>query len=157
VWNVHCDRDHNREVIKGRIVVIADGALSRLATAQGLVSEGPDGICSRAYVQAGTHRVDVDGVMIYTSRFLPGYAALFKEANGEVNYCCYIIPGGQLGLPDLHDMHHELLAHHTFIKEQLGPDAVLEKMRGAPLRLGGIAKSYGKQLMVIGDAAGQID
>ncbi len=28
-----------------------------------------------------------------TNSLLPGYAALFKHPNDELNYCCYIIPG----------------------------------------------------------------
>jgi len=156
-WTVQCDRAGERVSHRAKVVVIADGALSRLATALGIVKDGPDGICSRSYIQAGTHNVDADGVMIYTSRLMPGYAALFKEANGEVNYCCYIIPGGRCSLEDLHEMHHSLLEAHPYVKEQVGPRAVMEKMRGAPLRLGGIPKSFADGLLIVGDAAGHID
>jgi flavin-dependent dehydrogenase len=44
------------------------------------------------------------------------------------------------------------------IRRVLGPDAeYLEPLRIAPLRLGGVAKSYARQFLAVGDAAGQID
>jgi hypothetical protein len=43
------------------------------------------------------------------------------------------------------------------IRRALGPDAVIDKMRAAPLRLGGIDKSYHERLLIVGDAAGHID
>jgi flavin-dependent dehydrogenase len=88
---------------------------------------------------------------------VPGYAALFREADGDLNFCCYIIPGGACTLDDLQRMHHQLLREHPLIREALGPDAVVEHMRAAPLRLGGIARSYHEGLLIVGDAAGQID
>ena len=89
-------------------LVAADGALSRVTQALGIPTDPPDGICSRAYVKAGTHNFDVDGVCFYTSDLVPGYAALFRHADGDVNYCCYIISGGKCTIDDLHDMHHKL-------------------------------------------------
>jgi geranylgeranyl reductase family protein len=158
VWSIHADNEAgSRFTMHARLLVLADGALSRLATQLGLVSTPPDGICSRSYIKAGTHRFNADGVVFYTNRLLPGYAALFKEAGGDVNYCCYIIPGGKVTNDDLHEMHHELLETHPYIKNALGPNVEMEKMRGAPLRLGGIPKSYDDNLVIIGDAAGHID
>jgi flavin-dependent dehydrogenase len=156
-WTVQVDRQGRGESYQARALVIADGALTRLGRRLGLVKTPPDSVCSRAYVRAGTHRFDADGVVFYTARLLPGYAALFREANGELNYCCYIIPGGDCSVGDLDAMHHELLAEHPYLREQLGPSAQIDKMRGAPLRLGGIPKSWARALLIVGDAAGQID
>jgi geranylgeranyl reductase family protein len=156
-WTVHVDRQSRGERYQARALVIADGALTRLGRRLGLVKTPPDSVCSRAYVRAGTHRFDADGVVFYTARLLPGYAALFREANGELNYCCYIIPGGDCSVADLDAMHHALLSEHPYLREQLGPSAQIDKMRGAPLRLGGIAKSWARALLIVGDAAGHID
>ncbi len=39
----------------------------------------------------------------------------------------------------------------------IGPDAKIDPMQAAPLRLGGVPRSYGPHCLVVGDAAGQID
>jgi hypothetical protein len=43
-----------------------------------LVAEAPRGVCSRAFVEGGTHNANFDGVCFYPKLSLPGYAALFK-------------------------------------------------------------------------------
>jgi flavin-dependent dehydrogenase len=142
---------------RARAVVAADGALSRLTTALGIPTAPPDAVCSRAYVKAGTHRFDADGVVVYRLDLAPGYCALFREAGGDLNFCTYIIPGGRAQAGDLWALHHRILAEDPYLRRALGPHAVVDKMRGAPLRLGGIAKSYHERLLIVGDAAGQID
>ena len=47
--------------VKGRVLIIADGATSKLATHMGYCTEPPKGICSRAYVEGGTHNTKFDG------------------------------------------------------------------------------------------------
>ena len=157
VWTVDAQHDRAPVQFRARALVAADGALSRVTQALGIPTTPPDGICSRAYVKAGTHNFDADGVCFYTSELVPGYAALFRHADGDVNYCCYIISGGTCTIEDLHEMHHKLLREHPNVIAALGPNAQIEKMRGAPLRLGGIAKSYYDHMLIIGDAAGHID
>lgn len=49
------------EKVKARLLVIADGATSRLATKLGYCTEPPRGVCSRAFVEGGTHNTDFDG------------------------------------------------------------------------------------------------
>ena len=56
-------------VVRGRVLVCADGAPSRLATRLGYCTEAPKGICSRAYVEGGTHNTEFDGAGL--SRGLP--------------------------------------------------------------------------------------
>lgn len=53
----------------------------------------PNGSCSRAFVEPGTHKFKADGVVFYNKDMLPGYAALFRHPNDELGYCCYLIPG----------------------------------------------------------------
>jgi geranylgeranyl reductase family protein len=156
-WTLDAITDGRHTSYRARALVAADGALSRLTAALGIPTPPPDAVCSRAYVKAGTHRFDADGVVVYRSDLAPGYFALFREAQGDLNFCTYIIPGGRAQSSDLSTLHHRILAEDPYIRRALGPDAVIDKMRGAPLRLGGIAKSHHDRLLIVGDAAGQID
>jgi len=132
--------------------------MSKLATELGLVTEPPKGVCSRAFVEGDSHNFDADGVVFYNKGLLPGYAALFRHPNNELNYCCYIIPGN----PDVTDdklnyWHHHLMKTDPYLSKALGPNVKIERMKAASLRLGGIDKSYAPHVLVIGDAAGLID
>ena len=60
--------------MKGRILIIADGATSKLATAMGYCTEAPKGVCSRAYVEGGTHNTKFDGAACLTTEQLNGEA-----------------------------------------------------------------------------------
>ena len=98
------------QTFKARVLVCADGAPSRLATHLGLVNEAPGGICSRAYVDGGTHNFEADGVVFYNKGLLPGYAALFRHPDNVLNYCCYIIPGNpDVTVDDLKYWHEYLM------------------------------------------------
>jgi len=141
-----------------RVLVCADGATSKLATSLGIVTTPPSSQCSRAYVEGGTHKFKADGVVFYNKDLLPGYAALFKHPNDELNYCVYIIPGNPNVVPDdLAKWHEQLMKHDTNISKALGPDFSIERMRPASLRLGGVPRSYDDHVVVVGDAAGMID
>lgn len=80
------------------MLVCADGATSRLATKLGYCTEPAKGVCSRAFVEGGTHNVNYDGVCFYPRWSLPGYAAIFRHPNDELNYCYYLIPCGKDGM-----------------------------------------------------------
>lgn len=84
-------------VVRARVLVCADGATSRLATKLGYCTEPPKGVCSRAFVEGGTHNTNFDGVCFYPRWSLPGYAAIFRHPNDELNYCYYLIPCGKVG------------------------------------------------------------
>lgn len=89
---------------------------------------------------------------------MPGYAALFRHPNNEINYCCYLIPGNPKVTNDTMGYWHQyLLDHDHYVKSSLGPNYKIEPMRAAPLRLGGINNSFGEHLIITGDAAGMID
>ena len=51
--------------VMGRVLICADGAPSRLATKLGYCTEAPKGVCSRAFVEGGTHNTNFDGVCFY--------------------------------------------------------------------------------------------
>lgn len=151
--------------VKGRVLVCADGATSGLATKLGYCTEAPRGVCSRAFVEGGTHNTNFDGVCFYPKWSLPGYAAIFRHPNDELNFCYYLIPCGKEGHcgdvkeSDLAKLHNDAITKDPFISAALGPNPKIERMRAASLRLGsqGVKKSYDDHLMIIGDAAGHID
>ena len=144
-------------MLHGPRASIADGALSRLARALGLVTAAPDAVCSRSYIAPGTSEFAADGVLFYPTSLLPGYCSVFREADGSFSFCCYVIPGGATRLTDLKARHHELLRSDPQLRAALGPAPRLEPMRAAPLRLGGVPRSSGDHVLLVGDAAGQID
>ncbi|MBM4068628.1 MAG: NAD(P)/FAD-dependent oxidoreductase [Planctomycetes bacterium] len=155
-WTIH-GRGAHLPTYRARVLVSCDGASSALAQSLGIVKTPADAVCSRSYVKAGTCDFEADGVVFYPRDLLPGYCALFREAGDELNFACYIIPGGRCTSPDLQRMHHWLIQNDPDVKKALGPRAELDKMRGAGLRLGGIPRSYGDHLLIVGDAAGHID
>lgn len=66
------------------------------------------------------------------------------------------------GLPqekDLARLHNDAIKNDPFISKALGPNAKIERMKAASLRLGGqgLATTYDDHLLIIGDAAGHID
>ncbi|MBD3190811.1 MAG: geranylgeranyl reductase family protein [Candidatus Heimdallarchaeota archaeon] len=155
-WTLRA-KDESKQPLKAKVLIVADGAASRIARSLELVAGPPQATCSSVYIKAGTHEFQQDGVCYYPPKLVPGYCALFKEADGDLVYCCYIIPGGEAKKSDLRELHHEFLENYSFIRDALGPNAEIEKMKAAPIRFGGIPKSYGDHLLIIGDAAGQID
>lgn len=151
--------------VVARVLVIADGATSKLATKLGYCTEPPKGVCTRAFVEGGTHNTNFDGVCFYPKWSLPGYAAIFRHPNDELNFCYYLIPCGKEGYcgdvkeSDLARLHNDAIKKDPFISAALGPNAKLERMRAAALRLGGqgLTTTVDDHLLIIGDAAGHID
>jgi flavin-dependent dehydrogenase len=156
LWTVR-SRVADQPTYQARAIVAADGANSPLARSLGLVTTAAEAVCSRAYVTAATTAFDADGVVYYPRVLLPGYCALFREAGGDLNYCCYLIPGGRCVPADLRRLHEHIARHDPGVSRALGPNARMEHMRGAGLRLGGIPRSYADHLLIVGDAAGHID
>jgi len=154
-WVISSDK--SKKEFKAKILIIADGAASHLGKKLGLINEPPQATCSRAYIEAGSHQYPYDGVCYYPPKLVPGYCSLFKLADGDIGYCCYIIPGGECDSGDLYELHHQFIKENPYMSKAIGPNPKLEKMKAAPIRFGGIPKSYGDQLLIIGDAAGQID
>eukprot|EP00916_Digyalum_oweni_P026419 GHVL01043409.1.p1 GENE.GHVL01043409.1~~GHVL01043409.1.p1 ORF type:complete len:480 (+),score=74.78 GHVL01043409.1:37-1476(+) len=160
IWTVKS----NDATYKSRMLICADGATSSLATKLGYCTEAPEGICSRAYVEGGTHNVDYDGVCFYQKKCLPGYSAIFRHPKDELNFCCYLIPCGPKGMcgnakaADLPELHRKALTEDPFISRSMGPNAKIERMRAGPLRIGsqGVHQTYDDHLMIVGDAAGHI-
>jgi geranylgeranyl reductase family protein len=156
VWTIHTENSE-KPSFKSRVLVAADGANSRLARSLGIVKKGPTAVCSRSYVKAGTYKFKEDGVCFYRPSIIPGYFSMFRQADGDLGLCCYIIPGGRGKIGDLKKLHHSLMGEDRFISAELGPEAEMEKMKSGFLRIEPVLKSYSDNLLIVGDAAGQID
>eukprot|EP00105_Crassostrea_gigas_P041508 XP_019925656.1 PREDICTED: conditioned medium factor receptor 1-like [Crassostrea gigas] len=127
LWTLY--REGATDTFKARVLVCADGAPSRLGTQLGLITRPPDSTCSRAYVEGGTHKFKADGVVFYNKEMLPGYSALFRHPNDELNYCVYIIPGNPKVTPDdLKYWHEYLQTNDPNISRALGGEAKIERM-----------------------------
>eukprot|EP00105_Crassostrea_gigas_P018926 XP_011437193.1 PREDICTED: conditioned medium factor receptor 1-like [Crassostrea gigas] len=127
LWTLY--REGATDTFKARVLVCADGAPSRLGTQLGLITRPPDSTCSRAYVEGRTHKFKADGVVFYNKEMLPGYSALFRHPNDELNYCVYIIPGNPKVTPnDLKYWHDYLQTNDPNISRALGGEAKIERM-----------------------------
>ncbi len=154
-WTVRC---HDGRTFRASLLVAADGATSRIARKLGIVDGPPEATASRRYVAAGTHRFRADGVLLYPTYVLPGYVALFRHHDDVLDVGSYLIPGGAADPAELRRLYAERIEHDPFVRAALGPGAeFLEPLRIGPLRLGGVARSVGERLVVVGDAAGQTD
>lgn len=60
---------------------------------------------------------------------------------------------------DLRRLHEGAIKNDPYIKQALGPNAKIERMKAASLRLGGqgLRTTYDDHLVIVGDAAGHID
>ncbi|KAG2378228.1 hypothetical protein C9374_008371 [Naegleria lovaniensis] len=137
------------------VLVCADGAPSKIATSLKMVQEEPQGISSRVYVS--DHNFQTNCVIFYPKPVLPGYCSMFLHSDGDVSLCTYIVPGGKPKKDDLPRLHEYCTTEDSAIKKALGPNAKFDQMKAAYLRLGGISKSYGDNILVIGDACGLIN
>eukprot|EP01132_Coremiostelium_polycephalum_P001524 gene1524-1918_t len=159
IWTIETvdSNDQTKKLTyKARVLVCADGSPSSAARQLGYVKTEPNGVCSRAYVKGNT-TFRYDGVVFYPRSLLPGYCAIIREARDELNYLAYIIPGGKVTVDELSKFHHQYMTEDPFISKALGPNPDIERMKAAPLRLGGIKKSFDDHLLIVGDAAGFID
>lgn len=154
-WTV---QSTDRRVFRARILIAADGATSQVARSLGVLTTPPQGIATRQYVEGGTHNFKSGGVLLYPKAILPGYIALFRHYNDDIDVGCYAIPGGAVEPERLVDLYENELKHDPFLRRALGPHAKFkERVRVASLRLGGVEKSSDTQLFIVGDAAGQTD
>jgi flavin-dependent dehydrogenase len=109
-------------------------------------------------VTRGTHRFRAHGVLFYPRYILPGYVALFLHYDGSVDLGCYVIPGGAAQPSDLKDLYETEIARDPFLRAALGPGVEYdEPVRIAPLRMGGVPRSWGHRFLAVGDAAGHTD
>lgn len=141
-----------------RLLLAADGATSRLARSLGVVTSAPNATAARQYVKGGTHNFQAGGVLLFPEYILPGYVALFRHYNDDIDLGAYIIPGGAAGVEEAASIYEAQILKDPFIQRVLGPTVeFLEPVRTASLRMGGEPQTTARQFMVVGDAAGQTD
>jgi len=129
-----------------------------LWTSLGVVTTPPDAVAARQYVKGGTHNFKSGGVLFYPKYVLPGYIALFRHYNDDIDLGCYLIPGGAAEPQELVELYRREIARDPFIRRVLGPGVeFLERVRVGSLRTGGVERSTARQFMAVGDAAGQTD
>jgi len=155
VWKIECG---NGRVFRCRMLVAADGAASNIARSLGIVEGPPEAVAARRYVKPGTHNFKADGVLLYPNYTLPGYVALFRHFDDSVDLGLYLLPGGVAKDSDLLEIYEKKLLRDPFVARALGPKAEFaERLKVASLRLGGVERSFGDHVLLVGDAAGQVD
>ncbi|SMB21208.1 Conditioned medium factor receptor 1 (modular protein) [Sterolibacterium denitrificans] len=155
LWRVRCV---DQRELRCRMLIAADGATSKLARALGVVKDAPSAAAARQYVKGGTHNFKAGGVLLFPEYVLPGYVALFRHYNDDIDLGAYIIPGGAAKVEDAARIYEDKILNDPFIQRVLGPRVeFLEPVRTASLRMGGVERSTMKQFMAVGDAAGQTD
>eukprot|EP01038_Epipyxis_sp_PR26KG_P014742 gene14742-19816_t len=158
---VQKEKDSSEIKFKTKLLFICDGSLSYLGQKLGIIPSGsqPEAVCSHAYVKGGSHAWEsADGVMIFNKSMLPGYSALFKHYDGDMYLGTYILPGGKATSRSIAPFENDVIEQHPYIKDAFGNKYLWNERRiVAPIRLGGIPKSYDQQLLIIGDAAGHVD
>ncbi len=154
-WQVRCT---DGRIFHCRMLIAADGAASRLARSLGVVPDAPAAAAARQYVKGGTHNFKAGGVLLFPEYILPGYVALFRHYNDDIDLGAYIIPGGAARVEDAARIYEDKIYNDPFIQRVLGPRVeFLEPVRTASLRMGGVARSTARQFLAVGDAAGQTD
>lgn len=155
LWRVRLADEHE---LRCRMLIAADGATSKLARSLGVVEKAPSAAAARQYVKGGTHNFKAGGVLLFPEYVLPGYVALFRHYNDDIDLGAYIIPGGAARVEDAARIYEDRILHDPFIQRVLGPHVeFLEPVRSASLRMGGEPRSTARQFMAVGDAAGQTD
>lgn len=142
-----------------RMLLVCDGSTSYLAQKLGIIPNGsqPEAVSSTCYIKDAQWK-DADGVMLFNKSTLPGYSALFRHYNGDVYLGTYILPGGKATSRSIAPFEVEAIERHPYIKEALGDRySWVKKRTVAPIRIGGVSKPYGQQLLLVGDAAGHVD
>jgi sulfite reductase alpha subunit-like flavoprotein/flavin-dependent dehydrogenase len=154
-WAVTC---RDGRVFRSKILIAADGAASQLSRSLGIVNDAPDAMASRQYIKGGTHNFKSGGVLFYPDYALPGYVAIFRHYNDDIDVGVYLLEEGATKPEDILQVSIDAVARDPFMQRIIGKNAVaLERPRVASIRTGGVEKSYAVQFMAVGDAAGQTD
>ena len=154
-WTVTC---RDGRIFRSKLLIAADGAASQLSRSLGIVSGAPDAMASRQYIKGGTHNFKSGGVLFYPDYAIPGYVAIFRHYNDDIDVGVYLLEEGATKPEDILQVSIDSVARDPFMQRIIGKDAVaLERPRVASIRTGGVEKSSAIQFMAVGDAAGQTD
>lgn len=96
--------------------------------------------------------------MLFNKSMLPGYSALFRHYNNDLYLGTYVLPGGKATSRSIAPFEGELIQQHPYVKAALGNSYKhVERRVVAPIRTGGVDRSYADQCLLVGDAAGHVD
>lgn len=172
-WMIHVVSSDGHRVIESpiyaRLLVCADGANSNIArNLTGLAPDEspspflgpPNAAGCRAFAKHRTHHCRADEVSFYTRDLLPGSFRISSELEDYLNLSCFVLPSddyntSQLPLHALQQFNHAI--REPWINATLGPACQLTPVKSAPMRVGGIHRTYFPHGLIVGDAAGQTD
>jgi flavin-dependent dehydrogenase len=156
-------------VILARLMICAEGANAQVARnltglkpdeSPSLLLGPPNAVGCRAFAKHRTHHCRADEVIFYTKEMLPGSFRMSSELEDFLNLTCFVLPSddyntSQLPLHAVHQFNNALT--EPWINATLGPDRQLTSVRTAPMRVGGIHRTYFPHGVIVGDAAGHTD
>jgi len=150
-----------------RVLIAADGAKSLLSRALGVVDTPPESIGAVTTTRPYSHALQADHVRFFPARLLPGHIAMASEAEGVLNIAGFALnavsvdgstPNNETrDTTQLKAVMKQLLIENPHTAKSLGPNAILNPIKTAPMRTHTIDKSYGDHFLIIGEAAGQVD
>lgn len=156
-------------LILARLIVCADGANAHVArNLTGLRPDEspsvhlgpPNAVGCRSFAKHRTHYCRADEVSFYTRDTLPGHFRISSELEDFLNLSCFVLPSDnysttQLPLHAVHQFNKAL--QEPWINATLGPTRQLTPVRAAPMRVGGVHRTYFPHGVIVGDAAGHTD
>jgi geranylgeranyl reductase family protein len=150
----------NSRIFTTRLVIIADGARSRLASRAGLPRDNgkPDLFALRAYFEGV--RCDPDTAAIFFGEaYFPGYAWVFPIGGGRANV--------GMGMAMDASRHYQINLRECFVRWLAEDPGLQEMLRGARLdgrivgwpltTYRGNQVNYGDRVLVVGDAGYFVD
>lgn len=163
MWRVtamaNCDShtgEGDEEVFLARMLVAADGAQGPVSSVLCPANKA-NAVAVRSFVKPGTHNFRADKVVFYPRSLLPGFCVVCRELEDFLSVTSYAMPGCSPAAVSVLTSHRALLESNPLLIEAIGPHPEFTPTQSAPLRVGGVATSFGDQFLLIGDAAGAAD
>lgn len=155
LWTI---KTEGEAVLRSRYLIIAEGVAGKLCKNMGIEVAPEFGAATRRYYKGESTNFHMDAAFVYATHNLPGYIALLRHANGDVNVAVYVIPGGSTTYADLPELTETAAERVPYIAEALGSDPQpKESVHVGMVRAGGCRRSYGDHYLLVGDIAGHCD
>ncbi len=160
VKGVVVDTPSGPEVVEAEVVIAADGIESRVARAAGLAEPlDPDEMCTCAqYEMVGVDLEDKHSLYFFVNLewFPGGYFWIFPKSGGRANVGLGI-RGTESDPGRAKEILDRAIEEHPVISELVGDAKVLELNVGGVPVSGPIERTYDDGIMVVGDAARQVN
>ncbi|NPB01394.1 MAG: NAD(P)/FAD-dependent oxidoreductase [Methanopyri archaeon] len=160
VKGVVVDTPSGPEVVEAEVVIAADGIESRVARAAGLAEPlDPDDMCTCAqYEMVGVDLEDEHSLYFFVDLewFPGGYFWIFPKSGGRANVGLGI-RGTESDPGRAKEILDRAIEEHPVISELVGEAKVLELNVGGVPVSGPIERTYDDGIMVVGDAARQVN